>query len=230
MIPILALVALAKGDEIADYVQTVFRDAAFRAKIVDKDLGALESISRDFGQGYRLGDLDVRLKEPFKVRADAKVEDSSASFVVNGLVRAYKLPHLKPFKLDLAKRPGNRQTVMEFGVLTPSLFTDLFDARFVRREPLGQAVFDLTFKPVYEDATRHRVWIDPKTRTLAKREWYDRKGRLMAVFLFENPRSEAGASLPTRMTVTNAEGKKAGVTLYDRIRLNRGIDDAVFAI
>ena len=230
MTTILAFVTLSQGESIEPFLQPGFRDASFRAKIVDKDYDALDAISKDFAQGYRLGDLTIQLKEPYKIRADAQSDDSKVSLIVNGLVRAYKLPHLKPIRMDLGKRPGNRQTALDFGLLTPSLFKDLFDAKFVRREVSGQPVFDLTYKPAFDDATRYRIWLDPKTRTVAKREWYSRTGELRATFVFESPLQSNGASIPTAMTVMNAGGKVAGRTRYENVRLNRGIPDSVFEI
>lgn len=230
MTALLTLLALGRGEAIEPFLQPDFRDASFRAKIVDKDYDALEGISKDFAQGYRLGDLTVRLKEPFKVRADARSEDSQVSLIVNGLVRAYKLPHLKPIKMDLSKRPGNRQTALDFGLLTPSLFSDLFDSKFVRRDESGKAVFDLSYKPVFDDKTRYRIYLDPKTKTLSKREWFDRTGVLKATFTFDRPIQENGAAMPTEVTVTNSAGEVGGRTRYEDVKLNRGIPDSVFAI
>ena len=230
MLTFLVPLVWSQGESIASFLQPEFRDASFRARIIDKDYEALDAISKDFAQGYRLGDLTIRLKEPYKVRADARSDDSQVSLIVNGLVRAYKIPHLKPIKMDLSKRPGNRQTVLDFGLLTPSLFDDLFDAKSVRREASGQSVFDLTYKPAFADATRYRVWLDPKTRTIAKREWYSRTGELRATFVFEKPVLRDGAAIPTEITVRNAAGEIAARTRYEDVRLNKGIPDGVFTL
>lgn len=234
MTTILALAALAHApsENIAAYVQPNFRDAAFTAKVIQKDENQLKKINDDFGQGYRFTSTNVRIKEPYKLRLDANVEDTKVSYVVNGLYRHFKIPRLHiDHKDNLSTKPGSRQTTMDFGVLTPSLFADFLDAKFVRIDrATGNAVFDLTYKPVFNDKTRYRVWLDPEKRYVTKREWYHRKGRFEATFLYDAPITQNGATMPTKLTVKNADDAVAGVTRYDDVRLDQGISDEVFGV
>ena len=234
MTTFLALAALApvQSTNIAAYIQPAFRDAAFTAKVVQKNEKELMKINDDFGQGYRFSSTSVRMREPYMLRLDANVEDTTVSYVVNGAARRIKVPRLHiNTKQDLSGKPGQRQTLMDFGVLTPSLFEDLFDAKFVRIDrATGDAVFDLTYKPVYKDKTRFRVWLDPERHYVAKREWYQRRGRMIATFLYEAPVTEGGATMPTKLTVKNADDLVAGVTRYDGVRINQGIAADAFAL
>ncbi len=235
MTTILTLATLASATQstnIAAYIQPAFHDAAFTAKVVQKDEKELQKINDDFGQGYRFNSTSVRMKEPYKLRLDANVEDTTVTYVVNGAARRFKVPRLRVNHTDdLTRKPGNRQTVMDFGVLTPVLFTDFLDASFVRIDrATANAVFDLTYKPVFKDKTRYRVWLDPKTRLIVKREWYHRKGRFVATFYYDAPVNEGGAWMPTKLTVKNAEDKVAGITRYDGVRINQGIADDVFRL
>ena len=214
-----------QSQKIESYVQTGFRDAAFTAKVLKKDQRELAKINDDFEDGYRFESTTVRMKEPYKLRLDAKVDDTQMSYVVNGHYRYIKVPRIKVnVKQDLAKKPGSRQTIMDFGVLTPSLFVDFLDATFVRVDrATNDVVFDLTYKPVFKDKTRYRVWIDPSKKYVTKREWYHRRGRMVATFLYDSPVTEGGATMPTKMTVKNGDDKVAGVTGYVGVRINQGM-------
>lgn len=235
MTTILALAALSampQSHDISAYLQTGFRDAMFTAKVLQKNQRELAKINDDFEEGYRFDSTSVRMKEPYQLRLDAKVEDTTMSYVVNGPRRLIKIPRLRVnVKQDLSKKPGSRQTIMDFGVLTPSLFTDFLDAKFVRVDrATNDVVFDLTYKAVLKDKTRYRVWIDPDKKFITKREWYHRKGRMVATFIYDTPTSANGATMPTRLTVKNADDVVAGVTRYDAIKLNGGITDDVFGL
>ena len=50
----------------------------------------------------------------------------------------------------------------------------------------------------------------------------------MATFIYENPKNEGGVWFPTKCTVKNVEDKVAGITEYQRMAINKGIDDAMF--
>lgn len=234
MTTILALAAVApafQATTINAYLQPNFHDATFTAKVVSKDEAELQKINDDFGKAYKVGYVNVRLAEPFKMRLDSNIEDTKVSYVINGDERHFKIPRLGINKReDLSHKPGSRQTVFDYGVLTPSLFESFLDASFVRIDrATGDAVFDITYKPIYNDKTRYRVWLDPKTHLVAKREWYHRKGRFVATFLYENPVQVNGAWMPTQLTVKNADDKVGGVTRYDDVKINQGIPDNIFS-
>lgn len=218
---------------IQDFVPRNLRDASFTAVVVSGNPQELAKINRDFAQSYRFRSSSIRLKEPFMVRAESTVEDSTILFVVNGTRRMVRIPRSNiNLRENLATKPGKRQTAFDFGFLTPSLFDDFFTARYVRRDrATGQEVFDVTYVPRLKDGTRHRVWIDPDRKLLTKREWYSQiDGRLMATISYDEPRQFDGLWLPTRVTVRNADNRVAGTSRYDSIRVNTGLDNSIFRV
>ncbi|MFX4918095.1 hypothetical protein ABTB83_19165, partial [Acinetobacter baumannii] len=91
-------------------------------------------------------------------------------------------------KENLAKSPGKRQTWLDFGIVTPALFSGLFDAKFVRNDrETGAVVFDLTYPASLDDSSRQRVFIDPVKKVVHRREWYGQDGKLKAIFTYESP-------------------------------------------
>lgn len=227
------LATSAFQQDISQLWQGNLKDAAFTARVVRGDQRELAKINRDFGQSYRFTSTTVKMKEPFKLRLEARVEDTDILFIVNGVRKYFRIPRANISRReDVSKAPGKRQTALDFGLLTPSLFNELYQAKFVRVDrATGQPVFDLTYVPSLKDKTRNRVWVDPQRRYIAKREWYSQiDGRLQATFVHDRPQQSSGVWFPTRLTVINADGKVAGITEYVNLKANVGLDDSLFAI
>jgi outer membrane lipoprotein-sorting protein len=225
-----ALALAQAGTSIQSYVQSNLDDATFTARILKGDQRELRKINDSFGESYRFETTTIRFKEPFKMRLEANVEDTKILYILNGPMQYIKIPRARiNSKTNLSDKPGRRQTPLDFGLLTPSLFDGLFQAKFVRMDRAsGDAVFDLTYPARLDDTTRHRIWVDPEKKYVTKREWYNQSGRQLATFYYENPKNEKGVWLPTKLTVKNVDGRIAGVTAYDAIKVNTGLADSLF--
>lgn len=233
MITLTAVAVLALGAQsptISQYVQRNLDDATFKARVVKSDQRELLKINRDFGQSYRFETTTIKFKEPLKLRLEASVDDTNLLYIMDGPIQMIKIPRLKiNQRLDLSKSPGRRQTTLDFGILTPALFENLFVAKFVRNDrATGDVVFDLTYQPSLDDSSRHRIWVDSEKKIVTKREWYNQYGRQLATFVYESPQQESGVWVPTKLTVRNTDNKVAGVTAYTDIKINTGIPDAQF--
>ncbi|HLO99812.1 MAG TPA: outer membrane lipoprotein-sorting protein, partial [Fimbriimonas sp.] len=124
---------------------------------------------------------------------------------------------------------GQRQTLMDFILLTPAVAHNFLNAKFVRfdRES-GDPVFDLTFPASLDYPVRHRVWLDKDAKYMTRREWYGLQGQLRATFLYSNPQTIKGVSVPTVMKIMNAENKLAGESKYTNLKVNEGLADSLF--
>jgi outer membrane lipoprotein-sorting protein len=231
ILPILAAVSALQTPTISDYCQTGLQDLSFTTRIVKADQDELKKVNRDFGMMYRFDTVKVQAKEPFKLRLDASVEDTTLLYLVNGTtqwIRAGRL-HIDQ-KTDLADRPGRRQTIFDFGILTPSLFDSYLDAKFVRMDrATGDPVFDVTYQDK-NDHSRSRVWVDPQRKIISKREWYNQQDRELATFYYLNPIQTDGVWMPTRVEVKNVDDRVAGVTQYGNVHVNAGISDDRFSV
>src|SRR5687767_5761808 len=117
-----------QGANIKDFIQSNFEDAAFTARKKVGNYRELAKINKDFGQSYRFEYTTVKLKEPMKLRLDSKVEDANVTLILNGTQQLIRIPGLNQ-KQNLSRSPGRRQTPLDFGLLTPSMFNDLFEAK-----------------------------------------------------------------------------------------------------
>lgn len=216
-----------------DVVQPSFQDSTFVGKVLTANSGELRKISSDFAASYRfLGtQVQAQVKEPFMMRLDATIEDTHVQFIENGGRRLFKIPrsHLSKSE-DVSDAPGKRQTVLDFGLLTPSLFESLYDGVFIRTDrETGALIFDLTYKrPTFHDTTRQRIWVDPQKKFVAKRVWFAQDGHEMATFLYTNPQFQNGVWYPTRAIVKNIDDAVAGITEYTSVRVNSGVSAEAF--
>jgi len=220
------------SESISDYVQKNLRDATFVATKVKAVQRELVKINDDFGMTYKFDKIKFFYKEPLKLRLEATVDEMSGLFVVNGPIQVIKIPRLRiGTRQNLSGAPGRRQTPLDFGVLTPAMFGDLFQAKFVRQDrATGNVVFDLTYNEKLNDTSRHRIWVDPEKGITEKREWYNQRGRLLATFAYERPEKNSGVWIPTQLTVRNADNVVAGVTRYETFKLNTDLADSLFEV
>jgi len=235
MITMIAATLMLKGQgpSINQFVQPGFKDASFQIKLIYANQSELGKINRDFGTSYKFKTMDAKLKEPFMLRLTGSVEDTDVLFIQNGIDRLYSIPklHIKQ-RENLDDEPGKRQTPLDFGFLTPSMFgsggNELFESKFVREDrATGNTVFDITYNPKYKYKSYYRVWLDPQKHYITKREWY-RRDRQLATFYYSNPVQQDGVWLPTHLLVKNVDDKRAGETEYAAMKVNTGLDDSMF--
>jgi len=214
-----------------DIVQTNFKDCTFVAQVVTANEAELKKISRDFAASFKFTYMKAEVKEPFMVRLESNVQGTEVRYIENGDRRVIAVPKIRVKQvLDVAHAPGKRQTVLDFGILTPSLFENLFDANFVRLDrETGDLVFDLTYKhPKFDDTSRQRVWVDPQRRYIAKRVWFAQDGHQMATFDYQDPKEQSGVWFPSQAVVRDVDGQVAGVTRYSKMSINVGLTDKPF--
>ncbi len=229
LISLCAAFALAQSQDINDYVQTRLRDLRATVRQQTANQRELEKINKDFANSYRIKQMTARYKEPSKMRLESKVGVVNVVYIING---NYKHVSAGPIKNtdDISNAPGKRQSLMDFGILTPS-FMKLVNAKFLRYDHEGGVrypVFELTWANS-DDTSKHIVWMDGKTRTVVKRQWYNQEGKLMAIFYYKEPKEVArGIWVPTRVEVYNAQGKLGGVTTYVDLHVNEGLPDSLF--
>lgn len=228
----LFIASAAQGASIDRYLQPDLHDATFTTRVLHADQRELSKVNSDFGESYRFTTTTIRLKEPFMLRIDAKVDATSLLYIENGPMQVLRIPRLGvKSRTDLSYKPGRRQTAFDFGLLTPSLFNDFYVSKFVRVDrATGDPVFDIRYAPNLKDNSSSRIWIDPVHKVIARREWYAQDGHQEATFYYSDPQDVDGVWLPTRLEVKNTDNVTAGVTQYGSIKVNTGLSDDLFAV
>ena len=197
------------------------------SEITTENQDELQKIGGDIALAYRLHRGSMAYEQPGKFRIDASIPHLvTGYYVLNGNQKLTVAPFVHKVQ-DTTGAPGKRQTLMDFGLISPELLTD-YNATFLRREH-GLLVFQIQPKQAGE-TQKDLVWIDPKTHITAQRYNYDRDGKLTKWFLYKTPRVISGIYVPTRVELYNTENKLAGATVYENIRVNTPLSESLFKI
>jgi hypothetical protein len=221
------------GEMLRDAAQPALRDFTASGMILQKNDAELHKIGRDFAQGYRFRETLIQYKEPQKLRVDAKAGFLSVRYIINGTRKATQVPGLHVnVEKDIAGHPGERQGMLDSGVLTPGFLSDSVASRFAGRRKLdGQSVPVFEFWYTADVRSRHHLlWIDPVKRIVLRHDVDDRHGNPWLRYVLKQPIQVAGIWVPTRLEVYNAEGRLAAVTRYIRVKVNTGLSDSLFRI
>jgi outer membrane lipoprotein-sorting protein len=226
---IAALAVATAAPSFDDAISNKLDDLTFTAKVVSATRSELRKINPDFALGYEAKEVRVLWKEPMMIRLNANQAGENITYIINGTTKTYNVPRIGARgREDVSKSPGKHQTLLDFGLLTRSMKQSFIKGTYVRTEG-SLYVFDVNYQ-FSGDPTRHRVWVDPQRRYITRRMWYNRKGELLATFIYENPVERNGVWVPTRTTVRNAENKVAGVTEYTDVRVNTGLAASNFSV
>jgi len=188
----------------------------------------LRKINRDFALAYQLRSFVMRFKQPDKLRMEGKI----GFYIVNGPLRYYSVPQLGLKKKDdMGASPGKRYSLLEVGLISKNELAAT-EGKYLREETVDGAsahVFDVTYRG--DDSTRYKLWVDPKTHVIMKREWFDGSGTLKATFRYQDVTEvKPGVWFPSKIEIKNIDGAVAGVTSCSEIKINQGMDDSIFQI
>jgi hypothetical protein len=232
---LLALLTLASGvraeESLRDYAQPALRDFAAVGVILAKNDAELKKIDNSYVQSYRFRESQIQYKEPLKLRIDAKQGFLSIRYVINGKRKSTRGLGFNKVK-DITGRPGEEQSMLDSGVLTPGFLADAVASRFVGHQTLdGRKVPVFEFWYTDESNSRHHfVWMDPAKRIILRHDVHHRSGGLKLRFMLKQPKQVSGVWVPTRVEVYNAEGRLAAVTRYTQIKVNSGLSESLFRI
>lgn len=203
---------------------------SFTAKITYGNQHELRKISEDFGKTYRFQYAKVKMEAPFKIRVESVVEDQSVLVIGDGDNVLYKVPRAGIHsQQNLLNQPGRRQTFLDFGLLNRDL-GDFFASKFVRKDrATGDDVYDLTYRrAAAKDTTRYRIWINPERHMVDRKEWYGQIAEFRAAFTYTDAKRVDGVWVPTKLSVSNADGKLAGQMSMVDVQVNPDLPASTF--
>ena len=225
--------AQAVSQNINDYICAKLDDFTAVMKVVQHDDTAGGKINKDFPMIYQLkGDVKVQYKDENMLRLDARLQTANVIFVVNGTKQTViaKAVGIRTVN-DLGPNPGKRKTLLDVGMISAG-YLGYANAEFkgvVAYNGVKCAKFRLSYKDTKLDTSFRLVWIDPKSKITLKREDYSQTGKLNATYIYMDPKEIVpGVWFPTHVEAVNNEGQKAGELSYNDVKVNVGLDDAVF--
>jgi hypothetical protein len=234
---LLASIILASSAQaepsLRDYAQPALRDFQATGTVLAKNDAELKKIDNSLVQGYRFRESLLQYKEPLKLRVDSKAGLLSVRYVINGKRKATQVPGLRINKVkDITGRPGEEQSMLDSGIITPGFLADAVASRFVGQQKLdGRQVPVFEFWYTDEPHSRHHfVWMDPAKRIILRHDVHHRSGGLKMRFVHKQPTQVSGVWVPTRLELYNAQGRLAAVTRYAQVKVNTGLSESLFRI
>jgi outer membrane lipoprotein-sorting protein len=224
--------AHAVDTNIKSYVCEKLDDFTATVSVVSINEREMGKISKDAVLLYKIGTVNIRYKEPNKVRIEGSAQGSKATFVLNGSTQWVQLNAAK-IKREFGNSPGKRKSLMDVGLISDYYLT-YTNAKYLREGSVDGtpcAVFEMSYKDQSEDTSHAVVYIDPKTKVVRKRESYSQTGKLQAVYFFKNVQEvKPGIWFPTLLEAQNVDRVIAGSTAYKNIKVNTGLDDGIFKL
>ncbi len=218
---------VSAAPNIQTFVSASVKTLQLSSEIVTENQDALRTIDGDIALAYRLHRGSMAYEQPGKLRIDASIPHLvTGYYIINGNQKLTVAPFVHKVQ-DTTGAPGKRQTLLDFGLVSPELLTD-YTATFLRRDS-GLILFQIQPKQAGE-TQKDLVWIDPKTHITTQRYNYNRDGKLIKWFLYKNPKLVGGVYVPTRVELYNPQNKLAGATVYENIRVNLPLSENIFKI
>ncbi|HUV04178.1 MAG TPA: hypothetical protein VMX94_03630 [Armatimonadota bacterium] len=209
-----------------------FRDVTLTCKVLYANHAELKKIGKDFNKSYEFKSTTVRYKAPNKMKMEGKLGLLKAVVVINGDRKATIIPAIHYSKKEnIRDEPHKRQTDIDIGIVTDSVWRDyIVLGNADERGPSG-AVYKITFVRENARDKKHVCWVDARTLKLLKVEKHESDGSLKSRYIYSrHSLIEGFIWVPGRIDVYNQDGKLAGTTAYENIRINTGIPDSVFRI
>lgn len=203
-----------------------FKDVTLIARVLRADQDELRKIGKDFGKSYDCGSTTIQFKSPDKMKMTGKIGMARISVVINGDWKATHFIITK--KENIKDAPHKRQTDFDIGIFTDSLWRDyiVLDTE----KAAGGKEYLVTFVRDNSRGRKIYCWIDADTLKMLKVEKREENGDLKARYIYSGHKRFGGIWVPGRVDVYNRDGKLAGATAYEDIRVNIGIPDAEFKI
>jgi outer membrane lipoprotein-sorting protein len=227
----IATAAGAVDTNIKSYVCENLDDFTAVAVVLKADQRELSKISKDAGLLYRIHEVQMKYKEPNKVRIEGTSEGSKIGYILNGTKQIVILNGHKLSERDFGNSPGKRKSLMDVGLVSDFYLTYV-NAKYLREATVDGTpcvVFEMSYKDKDEDSSHHVVYIDPKTKVVRKRESYSQNGKLQVIYHFNKVEQiKPGIWFPTEIDAQNVDRVIAGSTAYKNIKVNVGIPDTVF--
>jgi outer membrane lipoprotein-sorting protein len=210
--------------------QTKIQDLRVVLHVAHKETNFAElgKISREFATTYRVSQSDVSYKYPNKMRFEATLLGLKNWIVYNGDTKFFKTALLSR-KENVYGKPGNKQSLMDIGIFAMDWLKTDYDPKFLRQEG---ALLVYHLKQRNTDSKSYElIWLNPKTAITERRQsWNGWKNTLNKEVRYKNPVEVVpGVFVPTRIEIYNQFGKLGAVQNVEKIRLNQGVSEELFA-
>ncbi|MHB0913381.1 MAG: outer membrane lipoprotein-sorting protein [Armatimonadota bacterium] len=231
----LAVIALPAGSaDVRAKVRDAtdgFKDIRLTCKVLQANQKELKKIGKDFPKSYEFKSSKVLFKAPDKMKMEGKLGVVKVRMVINGDQKAIVVPAVHySDKENIAGEPHKRQTELDIGIVTESLWKDYRVIDTDEEKGSDGPIYRITYVRTNATDKKQVAWIDARTLKLLKVDKYESDGKLESRYLYMKHQKVGCIWVPTRIEVYNCDNKLAGVTAYEDIKVNTGIPDSEFRL
>ena len=202
------------------------KDISLTARVVNANKDELRKISKDFPKSYEFKTSTISFKCPDKMKMEGKLGMVHGSITINGDWKITRF--IVKQKENIKNEPHKRQSEFDIGIFTDSIWSDYIVKDTDLQKGSSGNVYRVTFVRSNSRERKIACWVDADTLKLQKVEKYNSDGSLKARYIYSCHSHINGIWVPGRVDVYNCDGKLAGATEYENIRVNAGIPDSEF--
>lgn len=205
-----------------------FSDISMTMTVNLKDKKALEKMEPSYARLYECKTVNVYVKQPDKVMTEGKLGMVRFQYIINGTMKIFRAKNLRiNQKEDCAKKPAKLQSAFDFGLLTPTLWSN----RTVKIIPDAQADANGEIKLRLQwptGNTGHVVWIDAKDLWIKKVEKHNGKDEVESTIVYSNPTKFDTIMVPAKAELISPDGKSVGTNEVSNVKVNTNLSDTLF--
>ncbi len=206
-----------------------FKDITLTCRVLYANVAELKKIGKDFPNSYEFKTTTISYKAPDKMRMEGKLGMVTVAIIINGNTKSIKAAGLHISKKEnIAKQPHKRQGDLDIGILTDQLWQDYIVTNVEAEKGQSGQLYKITFVRSNAKDKKLVLWTEPKTWKLLKLEKYEDDGTLKSRYIYSSHRRYGPIWVPGHIDVYNRDGKLAGSTMYENIKVNSGIPDSIF--
>lgn len=202
--------------------------ATLNVKQVNMD--ELVKIRKDYAQSYRVKTSNVYYQYPEHVKIAGNVGPVPIVYVIKGDTKYIKYGPIRREK-NLVNDPGQKQTLLDFGVLTADQLND-YTWKYLRQDgPLH--VYELRYRNFKEDPSRRLIWVDPARKVVLRRQvFHQRRDNDLKMELRHEGLKQVrpGIWIPTIVKVYNDQGKLGATSQLVNITVNKPVPLSAFKL
>ncbi|MDH7481345.1 MAG: outer membrane lipoprotein-sorting protein [Armatimonadota bacterium] len=206
-----------------------FKDITLTCRVLYANVPELKKIGKDFPNSYEFKSTTIKYKAPDKMKIEGKLGLVTVAIVINGDIKSIRAPGLHISKKEnIARQPHKRQGDLDIGIFTDQLWQDYVVTNVETEEGQNGKLYKIAFVRSNSKNKKLVLWAEPKTWKLLKLEKYEDDGTLKSRYIYSNHRRYGPIWVPGHIDVYNRDGKLAGSTMYENIKVNSGIPDSEF--
>lgn len=205
------------------------QDLAATVTLRESNRAELKKMGGAFATNYSAKEGKMFYKFPSKLRFETKYLGAAVNMIYNGDTAKFKGPVGINGTRNTFGKAGNKQTLMDFGILAGDYISSDYNPIYVRTE--GKLHVFKMMQRNTSNTSHELCWINPDTSIIEKRVSYNGDNILQKTMLYKNPQMiRPGIWVPTRIELYNKDGKMAVAQSMDNIKVNLGVDEELFNV